>query len=303
MYPNETQLEIIKKMANEALILEVGQSGFDKYVIQNSHHVPVLVEFMAIWSQPCESMANALSGLATEFAGQFVFAKVDVEEQPELVKQYSVENVPALFVFSKGEVSFSEEGEFSEDELRILLKGMGIYSRSDELREQARAKHMVGETNEAIVMMSQAIKMDPTNTRVAMDMVQIFIDIGEMEQAKSLFNRLPDTDKVSEMGKSLVGHLTFADLAADTDGLEALQQKLSQTPDDLDARFDLAICQVATHDYNNAIDQLFTVLEDSPHYKDGAAKEMIITITNMLAPNDAELAGRYRQRLANLMSG
>ena len=290
-------------MANEALILEVGQSGFDKYVIQNSHQVPVVVEFMAMWSGPCDAMANALHDLAVEFPGQFIFAKVDIDEQPELVKEYGVENVPALFVFNKGEISFSEEGQFKADELRILLKGMGIYSQSDELRQQARAKHMAGETSEAIVMMSKAIQMDPSNTRVAMDMVQIFIDISEMDQAKSLFNRLPDSDKESEMGKALIGQLTFADLAAKTEGLDALKQKLTQSPDDLDARFDLAICQVAAYEYNDAIDQLFKVLQEAPEHRDGAAKEMIITITNMLAPNDAELAGKYRQRLANLMTG
>lgn len=290
-------------MANEAVILEVGQSGFDQYVIQNSHHIPVVVEFMAVWSGPCNAMSNALQDLAKEFAGQFIFAKVDVDEQQELVKQYDVKNAPTLLIFNKGEITFSEEGQFKADELRVILKGMGIYSRSDELRQEARAKHMAGETSEAIMMMSQAAQMDPGNTRIAMDMVQIFIDIGEMEQATGLFNRLPNTDKESEMGKTLIGQLTFADLASKTDGLEALQQKLLQNPDDLNARFDIAICQVAAHDYNGAIDQLITLLQTAPDYKDGAAKEMIITVTNMLAPNDPELAGQYRQRLANLLSG
>ncbi|OOZ39291.1 co-chaperone YbbN [Solemya pervernicosa gill symbiont] len=290
-------------MANEPLIVEVGASGFDKYVIQNSHQLPVVVEFMAMWSGPCMAMADTLHDLATEFAGQFVFAKVDIDEQPELVEQFGVENVPALRVFNKGEVTFSEQGQFQEEELRMLLKGMGIFSRSEELREQARAKHMAGETSEAIVMMSQAIQMDPANTRVAMDMVQIFIDIGEMEQATGLFNKLPDSDKESEMSKSLTGQLTFADLASNTEGAEALQQRLSDNSDDLDARFDLAICHVAAHDYDSAIDQLFTVLQADPDYKNGAAKEMIITVTNMLDPNNAELAGKYRQRLASLLNG
>lgn len=287
-------------MANEALVLEVGESGFEKYVIQNSHLAPVLVEFMAMWSGPCIAMSNVLHELADEFAGQFVFAKVDIDEQLELVKRYGVENVPALVVFTKGEATFSEEGQLQEKELRVLLRGMGIFSQSDELRQQARAKHTSGETSEAIVMMSQALKIDPSNTRVAMDMVQIFIDIGEIEQAKDLFNKLPVRDKESEMGKSLIGQLTFADLAANTEGMETLQQRLSQSPDDHDARFDLAVCLVAAYDYNSAIDQLFTVLQGNPGYKNGAAREMIITITNMLAPNDIELADKYRKRLANL---
>lgn len=289
-------------MANEALILEVGESGFDKYVIQNSHQAPVLVEFMAMWSGPCIAMSNVLHDLAEEFAGEFVFAKVDIDEQPELVQRYGVGNVPTLVVFNQGEATFSEEGQLQEKELRVVLKGMGIFSQSDELRQQARAKHMAGETSDAIVMMSKAFKMDPGNTRVAMDMVQIFIDIGEIEQAKDLFNKLPVRYKDSEMGKLLIGQLTFADLAANTEGREALQQRVSENPADHDARFDLAVCLVAAHDYNSAIDQLFTVLQGSPDYKDGAAREMIITITNMLAPNDTELASKIRQRLANLMN-
>ena len=289
-------------MANKALVLEVSESGFEKYVIQNSHQVPVLVAFMAMWSGPCIVMSDVLHDLAEEFSGQFVFAKVDVDEQPELVKQYGIENVPTLLVIDKGEVSFSEQGQIQEDELRVVLKGLGIFNQSDELRQQARARHMAGETGEAIVMMSQAIKMDPGNTRVAMDMVQIFIDIGEIEQARGLFNKLPDRDKESEMGKSLIGQLTFKDLAAKTEGREPLEQKLSQNPDDHDARFDLAVCLVAAYDYSSAVDHLFTVLQGDPGYKDGAAREMIITIGNMLAPNDPELAANYRQRLANMLN-
>ena len=290
-------------MANEALILEVGESGFDKYVIQNSHQAPVVVEFMAVWSGPCASMAHGLESLAREFAGQFVFAKVDSDEQPDLLKKYEVENVPTLVVFQNGEETFRQEGQMQEEEMRLLLKGMGIFSQSDELRQQARAKHMAGETSEAIVMMSQAIQMDPSNTRVAMDMVQIFIDIGEMEQARGLFNKLPDRDKESDMGKSLIGQLTFADLAAKTEGAEALQQRLTQNPDDHEARFDLAVCQVAAYDYTAAIDSLFEILKTEPTYKEGAAREMVITITNMLSPNDPELAAKYRTRLANMLSG
>ncbi len=290
-------------MTKEALIIEVGESGFERYVIQNSQQLPVLVEFMAVWSGPCIAMSNVLHDLAEEFAGRFVFAKVDIDEQPELARLYGVENVPALRVFNQGEVTFAEEGQFQEQELRVLLKGMGIFHQSDELREQARVKHLAGETGDAIVLMSQAIKMEPANTRVAMDMVQIFIDIGELEQAKALFNKLPDRDKETEMGKSLIGQLSFADLAAKTEGLARLQAKLALNSGDHDARFDLAICLVAGYEYNAAIDHLFAILEADPGFREGAAKEMIIAITNMLAPNDNEQATAYRQRLANLLAG
>jgi len=288
-------------MSKEALVFEVGESGFDRYVIENSHELPVLVEFMGVWSEPCIVMADIIHDLAKEFAEQFVFAKVDIEEQPGLREQFNISNIPTLLVFKDGEVTFTQEGQMQEQELRLLLKGLGVFHISDELREQAREKHMAGNTPEAIMLMTQAIQRDPGNTRVAMDMVQIFIDIGEMEQATALYNRLPDADKESSMGKSLIGQLTFADLASKTEGMERLQQKLAQNANDHDARFDLAVCLVAGHDYNGAINELFTLLQAEPDYKEGAAKEMIIGITNTLAPNDPEQAATYRQRLSNLM--
>ena len=89
-------------MSEEVLIFEVSESGFPRYVIENSHKAPVLVEFMGVWSEPCVLMAEVISELAWEFAGQFVFAKVDVDEQPGLREQFKVENVPTLLVFKDG---------------------------------------------------------------------------------------------------------------------------------------------------------------------------------------------------------
>jgi putative thioredoxin len=289
-------------MSQEVLVFEVSESGFPRYVIENSHKLPVLVEFMGVWSEPCVLMADTISILAREFAGQFVFVKIDIDEQPGLKEQFNIENVPSLLVFKDGEVAFTQEGQLQEEELRVLLKGLDVYNEADALREQARHKHMAGDTGEAIMILTRAIQQDPGNTRVAMDMVQIFIDVGELEQAQGLFNKLPDLDKESSMGKSLVGQLTFADLATKTEGIERLTERLNQDASDNEARFDLSLCLVAGHDYNGAIDQLFSLLEMAPDYKDGAAKEMIITITNMLAPNDPEQAREFRRRLSNMLS-
>ena len=289
-------------MTQEHFVFEVGESGFSKYVLENSQKLPVLVEFMAVWSEPCVMMADSLHQLAVEFAGQFVFAKVDVDEQQGLRDQYQVNNVPTLLVFQNGEVSFQQQGQMQEQELRVLLKGLGVFRQSDELREQAREKHMAGDTPAAILLLTQAIKQDPANTLVAMDMVQIFIDLGELEQAKNLFNQLPDRDKESTMGKALTGQLGFADLAAKTDGLEILAQRVSLDENDFDARFDLAVCLVSRHDYHNAMEQLFTIMQKKPEYKDNAAKELIITISNMLAPGNPEQAKTYRRRLSSLLS-
>ena len=289
-------------MIREALVFEVNESGFDRYVVENSHKLPVLVEFMGVWSEPCVILADVLAKLAEEFAEEFVFVKVDIDEQPGLRDQFEIKNVPTLLVFRNGQVELKQEGQMHDEELRVLLSGLGVSRESDELRLKARKKHMAGETTEAIMLLTEAIKKDPSNTRVAMDMVQIFIDMGELGQANGLFDKLPEQDKQSQTGKSLSGQLTFAELAAKTEGLESLTRRLDEDEEDFDARFDLAVCLIADHDYMGAVDQMFVLLDKEPNYKEGAPKEMIITIANMLTPNDPSLAKSIRQRLGKFLN-
>lgn len=290
-------------MGKEVFIFEVSKESFGKYVLLNSNKIPVVVEFMGIWSEPCVLMADLFSDLAKEFAEQFIFAKVDIDEQPELLKEYGVENVPTVIVFKDGEPVRTEVGQLQEAEARSLLKDLGVYRESDLLREQARDKHLAGDTSAAILMLTEAIKKDPSNTRIAMDMTQIFIDIGEPEQAKALYAKLPEQDQQTEMGKALNGQLIFKDLALKTDGIETLSQKININQDDFEARFDLAVCLVAQYDYSTAVDHLFYILEKNNEYKDGAAHEMIITITNMIAPVNNDMAQEFRRRLSNLLTG
>ncbi len=124
-------------MSSQAYIFELSAESFPASALQNSYQLPVLAEFMGVWSGPCIQMADVLSVLANEFAGRFIFAKVDIDEQQSLREQYKIENVPTLVVLQNGEEVRREVGEMQESELRRLLKDYGIFHESDELREQA----------------------------------------------------------------------------------------------------------------------------------------------------------------------
>jgi putative thioredoxin len=286
----------------QAFIFEVSQANFGSTVILNSHKIPVVVEFMLMWSEPCIKLEESLVDLAREFAGQFIVAKVDIDEQQALRKEYGIENVPTLKVFKDGAVVRTEEGLIGDEDLRVLMKSYGVFRESDDMREQARLKHIAGDTVGAVTLLTQAIQKDPGNTRVALDMVQVMVDMGELESAQTLLDKLPPTDRESPTGRSLLGQLTFKKLASKTEGMERLQGRIVSNPLDHDARFDLAVCLVAEHDYRQAMEHLFAILDKQPDYKEGAAKEMIISLSNMLAPNEPTLAQEFRRRLGSALS-
>ena len=289
-------------MVKDILVFEVSEKSFNRSVILNSNKIPVLVEFMGIWSAPCVTMVDLFTELAKEFAGQFIFARVDIDEQPALREQFKIQNVPTLIVFKDGQAIRTEVGQIQETEARGILKDLGIFRESDTTREEAREKHLSGDTSAAILLLTDAIKKDPGNTRIALDMVQIFIDLGQPDDARELFNRLPKPDKNSEMGKAITGQLLFMELASKTEGLEKLKQQVNQDASDHVARFDLAICQVAKHQYGDAMENLLFIQKTEPTFREGAAQELIATLANMLSPADPALAQEYRRKLANLLA-
>jgi len=289
-------------MTKEALVFEVSDSSYGKYMLLNSHKVPVVVTFEGAWSEHCMIVADMFSSLAREFAESFVFAKVDIDANPELKEKYNIENVPTLAVFIDGEPVRFEVGVLKEDEARALLRDFGIFNESDDMRQRARVLHIQGETPQAITLLAEAMKKDPTNTQIALDMVQIFIDMGEFDDAAALLDRLPEVDRESATGNSLSGQLWIIEQAGNTEGVEKLTARVENNSEDFDARFDLALCEMSRHGYELAMEQLFYIHEHGPDYKEGAAREMIITIVNMLAPENPEFAQQYRRKLSSMLS-
>ena len=288
-------------MSKQAMIFDVTGSDFKKYVLDNSDKAPVFVFFIDLRSVVCAQMHDLFTELATEFAEQFILAEVDVSDNKALVKQYKILTTPTLKVFIDAKEVFSIDGELSEEEARDLLQSFDIVSEIEQMRNQARELHLKGDTTEAIVLLSDAIKQDPSNTKIAMDMVQIFIDLDDLDQAGNLFNKLPDLDKNSDTGLSLFGQLQIKTKASQTAGLKTLKENIFLNPDDFDARLDCAICELAEANTEEALIHLFYIQEHKADYKEGAAKEMIIAIIDATMPVDPEAARGYRAKLTALL--
>ena len=288
-------------MSKQAMIFDVTGSDFKKYVLDNSDKAPVFVFFIDLRSVVCAQMHDLFTELATEFAEQFILAEVDVSDNKALVKQYKILTTPTLKVFIDAKEVFSIDGELSEEEARDLLQSFDIVSEIEQMRNQAHELHLKGDTTEAIVLLSDAIKQDPSNTKIAMDMVQIFIDLDDLDQAGNLFNKLPDLDKNSDTGLSLFGQLQIKTKASQTAGLKTLKENIFLNPDDFDARLDCAICELAEANTEEALNHLFYIQEHKADYKEGAAKEMIIAIIDATMPVDPETARGYRAKLTALL--
>ncbi len=67
-------------------------------------HRVVLVDFWATWCGPCKSMAPDLEQVARESQDDVLIAKVDVDNERELVERFNIKSMPTIITFNGGEM-------------------------------------------------------------------------------------------------------------------------------------------------------------------------------------------------------
>ena len=288
-----------------ALIKESSDRAFKADVIDASLEAPVLVDFWAPWCGPCRALTPTIEKVINEKGGKIRLVKINIDENPQIAGQLGVQSIPNVFAFAGGRPVDMFLGNMPEGEVRkfadrvIAAAGPGkprAGSIEDEIKNALAAAKQgleTGDLSTAAQIYGMVLQHQPENAEALLGMVRVYLKAGEAEQAQAVLDTVPEASRKGADYTSLAAELRLLSEAADLGGTGELERKIAASPDDHQARYDLAIALNADGKREAAAEQLVALMKrDRTWNEDGARKKLLELFEAWGGKDPATLKGR-----------
>ncbi len=291
-------------MSQPPYIFDVTTETFDQYVLENSCHKPVLVDFWAEWCAPCKALMPVLSSITESYAGELLLAKVNCDEQAALTERFGIRNLPTVVLFKDGQPVDGFSGMQPESAIRALLEPhvSAPVAETDPAEDAATTAAELleaGDAPQAITLLQQALATEPS-TPLQLLLVRALLAAGHSEDAEAALAGTIDQADHQQSINGLRAGIEFARQAATLPAAAVLEQRLTDNPQDSEAAYQLAIQQLAGQDYSAALDSLLRLMQVDRAYADNSPQRTLLQAFALLG-DEHPLVISYRRKLYQML--
>lgn len=279
-------------------IVEISYENAQQYLIDESMHRPVLIDFWADWCAPCKALMPLLEKLANEYAGDFLLAKLNADALGDIAAQFGVRSLPTVVVMKEGRPVDAFQGALPESEIRKFLDK---HLPKPWERKVAAARDMIaaGNLEEALPMVREAWTESAKRGDIALLLAQTCLQLRHLDEAKAVLAGIQMKD-MDSLYQQLMAQLELMEASAKTPEIRELEEKLNNDPDNMEVAYELAIQFSQNDHHREALQLLYTVLQRDRNFRDGGARKIYLDILATLGKGNP-LAIEFQRKIYTLL--
>lgn len=278
--------------------VDINEQNAKEFLIDESLNRLIVVDFWADWCAPCKSLMPILEKLADEYAGDFLLAKVNADEQQMLASQFGVRSLPTVVLMKDGQPIDGFTGALPESEIRALLD-KHLPKPWDKKLAEGKALLEQHRFADAIAPLQEALSQSGRRADIACTLAEAYLNCKRLADAKSLLDEIKmiNQDAYFEQVKA---QLDLAQNASKAPEIDALEQRHQAEPDNDEVAYQLAI-QYSQHSYHReALDILFALLQKKLDARDGDVRKSFNDVLAALGKGDP-LAVEFQRKIYALL--
>jgi putative thioredoxin len=277
-----------------AYVVDVTDETFNTEVVERSRTVPVLVDFWAEWCGPCKQLSPILEKLATEAAGRWVLAKIDIDANPQLaayMQQMGVRGIPFVAVVVAGQLMPFLNGAAPEaqvrqaiDQLFAALKQEGILPEGADVPDETVAE-------------GRGEPLPEIDPRAAA--AEAALQRGDLDAAAKAFGEILEGSPQDGYAKQGLALVELTRRTQDLDAAETIRTA-TERPDDAAAQIAAADVEMLSGRADEAFDRLLATVRRTTGDERDKARVHLLQLFEVLAPDDARI-GKARRALQSAL--
>ena len=284
-------------MLANAQIIDINETNLHQ-TIEQSMSMPVMFYFWSPRSPQSLEFTGMLERIAQDYAGLFILAKVNCDEEQMIASQFGLKGVPTVYILQNGRPVDGFEGPQPED---VVLQMLSRVLPSPEELKAAQAAELVaeGKLQDALPLLKEANQLAPKNSDITLLLAEVQIGLHLIDDAEALLATVPMQDKDSRY-QGLVAQIELAKKAADTPEIQQLIQEFNQDPENTTLAVQLALKLHEVNRNEEALEMLLIFLRKDLNAGEGSVRKTMMDIMSAMGTGDA-LASKFRRQVYSLL--